>query len=62
MAKDWKQHAAPYLREGMRSALAKAKKTWKGKKSMTAAQMKRIKKLQDQRDRVNKAIKKIRET
>lgn len=62
MAKDWKSHAAPYLRSGMKSALAKAKKTWKGKKSMTSAQKKRIKKLQDQRDRVNKSIKKIRES
>ena len=50
--KTWKQHAAPYLKR----ALQQASKTWKPKSERT--DMKKVKKLREQRERINLEIRK----
>lgn len=53
-AKTWREHAAPYLSK----ALKQASKTWKPKSKRT--DQKKIKRLQAERDKINKTIKKER--
>lgn len=50
--KTWKEHASPYLRSGLKQA----SRTWKPKNQRT--NMIKVKKLRDQRLRINKEIKK----
>ena len=49
--KTWKEHAAPYLRSGLKQA----SKTWKPKNQRT--NMAKVKKLRDQRAKLNMDIK-----
>lgn len=50
--KSWKEHASPYLR----NALKQASRTWKPKNQRT--NMSKVKKLRDQRLKINREIKK----
>ena len=50
--KSWREHAAPFLK----SALKQASKTWKPKSQRT--NMAKVTKLRNQRDKVNREIKK----
>lgn len=50
--KTWKQHAGPHLKK----ALAQASRTWKPKSERT--NLAKVKKLRDQRDKINADIKK----
>lgn len=50
--KTWKQHAAPYLRSGLKQA----SKTWKPKSQR--CNMVKVRKLRDQRLKINSEIKK----
>ena len=50
--KTWKQHAAPYLRK----ALQAASKSWKPKSERT--DLKKVKRLREQREKINNEIRK----
>ena len=50
--KTWREHAAPYLRSGLKQA----SKSWKPKSKRT--DMTKVKKLRDQRLKLNREIKK----
>lgn len=50
--KTWRQHAAPYLSRGLKQA----SRTWKPKSQRT--NMPKVRKLRDQRERINREIKK----
>ncbi len=58
--KSWQKHVAPHVKKAMKSAMATARKSWTGAKQPTAAQKKRIKTLQNQRDSVNRQIRKLK--
>ncbi len=58
MARDrrWQQHSAPFLRK----ALKQAAKSFKRKDGITPAKRKQIKTLQNQREKINARIRKLK--
>lgn len=53
------EHAAPFMRKAMRTAMAQARKTWKGKKQLTAGQKRSLTSMRKNRELLNARIRKI---
>ena len=53
---DWQKHVGPHLRK----AIATAKRSFKGKGSMSPAKKKQVVNLQKRRESINKQIKKLK--
>lgn len=59
---DWSRHAAKYVKPAMKKAMAQARKTWTGGKTVfSAAEKKRLSKLRSDRDKINSTIKKMKQ-